>query len=267
MRVRSIIAAAVVVQSAAVTGTPLEPAGPWHVDYNDAQCVASRDYGSTDRPLTLTLVPSITNAAMRILFVRNGRTPQTQEEVTLKLGAHERVKTFAFVYEVPANHHRIYSVNVPMPQFKAAESSQTIAIDGGDLRAELSMDMLPQLLAELDKCVVDLQARWNVTLPLPGPGKPDPNPSRNTRTIFTAEDYPAVALYHGQSGEVGVSLLIDETGNVADCTVDKPSGVGILDVASCVLIEKRARFIPDKDNAGKPKRGALAVPVTWRITG
>jgi TonB family protein len=268
MRLRSIVMAAVMVQSAAVgsADTPLQPAGPWHVDYEDSQCLASRDYRSTNHPLTLTLAPSITNAAMRILFVRNGHTPQTQQEVTLRLGGQEALKTFAFVYEPAANGHRIYSINVTMQQFRAAEGSQTMAVDGGDLKAELVTDMLPQVLAELDKCILDLQRRWNVTLPLRGSPGSNPNPSADVRTIFSNDDYPAIALYHGQSGEVGVSLLIDETGRVADCSVDKPSGFGILDVATCVLIRNRARFIPATDSAGKPTRDALATVVTWKIS-
>ena len=262
-----IAAAVAVFQSAAASSAnvPLQPTGPWRVDYEDVQCLASRDYGSSDRPLTLILVPSVTNAAIRILFVRSGHTPQTQQEVALKLGGQDVIHTFAFVYEVPQNGHRIYSVNVTMPQFKAAESSQSIAVDGGDLKAELVLDMLPQVLAELDKCVLDLQHRWNVKLPLPGSKDSKPNPGGDVRTIFSNDDYPAVAIYHGQSGTVGVSMLIDETGNVADCSVDQPSGVGILDVATCVLIRKRAHFIPARDSSGKPTRDALATIVTWRI--
>jgi TonB family protein len=257
---RCIIAVAAAVQSVAVSSAsaPLQPTGAWHVDYDDTQCVASRDYGSSDRPLTLTLVPSVTNAAMRILFVRQGHTEQTQEKVRLNLGEQKVIDTLAFVYEAPQNGHRIYSVNVTMPQFRASESVQSIAINGGDLKAELVIDMLPQVLAELDKCVLDLQHLWNVKLPLP-------NPNGNVRMLFGNYDYPAVARYHGQSGTVGVSMLIDETGHVADCSVDQPSGVGILDVATCVLIRKRARFIPARDGSGKPTRDARATKVIWKI--
>jgi TonB family protein len=256
--------------SAGFAGTPVQPAGPWHVDYEDAQCVASRSFGADQKPIILELVPSATGAAMRILFVRNGETDQTQQEASLRIAGEDAIHTFAFVYPVPQSHHRVISINVPMAKFRAAASAPSIGVETESLRVDLSTSLLPQVLTALDSCLADLQQEWHVTNPLPKAAAQAPGTIAGTgelQPVFTPRDYPAVALYHGQSGSVGVSILVDETGKVADCSVDQPSGIGILDVATCVAIEKRAHFRPAMDENGKPRRSAVSQTVVWRITG
>lgn len=253
--------------STPAAGAPLQPSGPWHVDYDDTQCLASRNYGSGSKPTTLTLVPSATGAAMRILFVRDGRTEQRQEQVKLGLGAQKPVDTYSFIYDVPANNHRVILVNIPMAEFRAAAPSGKIGIESDSLSAEFTADLLPAVLIELDKCLVDLQKSWNITIPLPqAPLAPPTSSTDKLVPIFTAADYPAVAQYRGLSGVVGVSILIDERGKVADCTVDRPSGVGTLDVVTCYVIQKRAHFTPARDATGKAIRSAVSQNVTWRLT-
>lgn len=246
-----------------LSAAPLQASGPWHVDYDDTQCIASRNYGSDAKPVMLTLIPSATGAAMRILVVRNGRVEQRQEPAKLTLGKEKPIDAFSFIYDVPEMNHRVILLNVPMTQFRAAAPSEMIGIESYELTAEFAANLLPNVLDALETCLVDLQKAWNITIPLPRLETP---PAPGLLTIFTAADYPPAAQYRGLSGDVGVSILIDETGKVADCTVDHPSGVGLLDAATCYVIQKRAKFTPARDANGKPIRSAASQTVRWQLT-
>lgn len=245
----------------ALAAAPLEASGAWHLDYEATQCVASRNYGTESKPLILSLIPSVTGAAMRILFIRDGRATQRQEPARLALGKDKPIDTFSFIYDVPDKNHRVIVINVPMTQVRAAASSEMIGLESDALTADFAANSLPAVLTALDACLVDLQKAWNMETPLHRP-----ETAQDMPTVFTAADYPPAAQYRGLSGHVRVSILIDETGKVADCTVDEPSGVGILDVATCYVIQKRAKFTPARDGKGNAVRSAVAQDVRWQLT-
>lgn len=241
---------------------PLEPSSAWNVSYEEAQCTASRTYGPADKPITLTLVPSVTGSAMRILFVRDGKTSTDEQLGELTLGSLPPIKTYAFVYDVPSMHHRVHSVIVPMTEFRAAAAASSVGLRAGSLDVTLKTDEIPDMLVELDKCLKDLQDYWNVKNI--GPARVAPNPGK-ALGLVSGMDYPGLAIIRGQTGTVGMTLLIDEKGQVADCTVEQPSGAAVLDVASCFLVQTRAKFLPAMDSKGKPMRSAVSQRISWRI--
>ncbi|HEY0164627.1 MAG TPA: hypothetical protein VGB39_04555, partial [Sphingomicrobium sp.] len=58
---RSILLAAVAFGSIAAA-EPRQPTARWVVSYDDAQCVATRNYGTGDKPLMLAFKPSATGS-------------------------------------------------------------------------------------------------------------------------------------------------------------------------------------------------------------
>ena len=263
MRLAAVVAG-LMMSASSVTADPVEPITPWNISYEESQCTASRSYGSAEKPITLRLVPSVTGAAMRLLFVEDGKTAVSENPAELTLGTQKTLHTYSFNYDVPTKHHRVYLVNMPMAEFRTAAAASTIGMKSGSFKSTLHVDQLPQMLAELDKCLADLQDYWNVKNI--GPARTVPNSGKEVG-VFSGDDYPGFALRYGQAGTFGMTILIDQRGRVADCTVDEPSGTSILDVASCYLVEKRAKFLPASDAQGKPTRSAVSMRVMWRISG
>ena len=123
---------------------------------------------------------------------------------------------------------------------------------------------MPQLLNGLQACTDDLKHYWNMDGDKSGGiGKPA---SGDVRSIFSSDDYPDLAQNRGQQGAGQYLLLIDETGKVAGCHVLLPTGVPVLDVMACNVIEERAKFTPARDGAGKPMRDTVVTPkIVWKL--
>src|SRR3954447_19625715 len=69
-------------------------------------------------------------------------------------------------------------------------------------------------------------------------------PGNNLQGLFLGDDYPAVALDRNEEGAVGVIVSIGADGRVEDCVVESSSGSAALDVETCRVIWKRAKFKP-----------------------
>jgi TonB family protein len=61
-------------------------------------------------------------------------------------------------------------------------------------------------------------------------------------TLFSDEDYPAVALRNHEEGTVEVRLDVGPAGRVSECTVIGSSGSAALDSATCRILTSRARL-------------------------
>lgn len=92
-----------------------------------------------------------------------------------------------------------------------------------------------------------------------------PPPSAGEAGLITMADYPPDALRQHAQGLVRVALHVDETGHVASCTVETSSGFPSLDEATCRVLSTRARFIPARDQAGRPTTDVLRTAIKWRI--
>jgi hypothetical protein len=118
-----------------------QPTGPWRVDYDTAQCVAMRDYGTEQKPLVLALKPSPRGGVMRILVMRKGFADVQQVPVRLRFGPTVIDKDL-LVYPDDKNRFRILGINVPIAEFKANAQAPFLQIDGGCDRYPLRSDGL-----------------------------------------------------------------------------------------------------------------------------
>ena len=104
---------------------------------------------------------------------------------------------------------------------------------------------------------------------LPGVNEPDITSAEllNLRELVSGDDYPPEAQMADEQGTVDVLVKVDESGRVADCTVEASSGSAALDVQTCRLFWLRAKFAPARDKAGKPVVSAYSRKITWRLEG
>jgi protein TonB len=87
-----------------------------------------------------------------------------------------------------------------------------------------------------------------------------PKPRYPVQNVVSPDDYPAAAKGRGT---VGMDLLTDKNGGVADCWITQSSGSWQLDAGTCNVVKRRARFTPALDRDGNPTLGKIAVQVDW----
>ena len=64
-------------------------------------------------------------------------------------------------------------------------------------------------------------------------------------------DYPPAFKRAGLAGQVAVRFTVRTDGRVEDCRVDRSSGSAELDALTCALVERRLRYAPARDSAGR----------------
>ena len=77
-------------------------------------------------------------------------------------------------------------------------------------------------------------------------------PSIRLSGAIANRDYPAKARRANAQGVVTVTYIAGIDGRAHDCTIARSSGNDALDAQTCALIEKRFRFRPARDAAGRP---------------
>lgn len=90
-------------------------------------------------------------------------------------------------------------------------------------------------------------------------------PAANLISLFSADDYPLEALRKDEEGIVAVVLRIGSAGEVTDCVVSSSSGSPSLDLQTCRLLWRRARFQPARDDKGQAVESAFTQRIKWRL--
>ena len=109
---------------------PRRPTGRWVVDYDDAQCVASRNYGTDDKPLFLALKPSPTGSVMRVMLIRNGASSDAEQRpASIRFDDKAAIAVNALSYGDAKTKQLAASINLPMETFAANRRASTIEIE------------------------------------------------------------------------------------------------------------------------------------------
>jgi protein TonB len=78
-------------------------------------------------------------------------------------------------------------------------------------------------------------------------------------------DIPDAVLDTGFSGVVGVRFRVGTDGRVTGCTVARSSGNALMDQATCDAIERRFRYDPWRDAAGRAVASTVLRDQQWDI--
>jgi periplasmic protein TonB len=79
------------------------------------------------------------------------------------------------------------------------------------------------------------------------------------------DDYPRRALEARVTGTVFVRFIVQPDGRVSDCRVSRSSGSAELDGTTCRLIERRLRYRPALDAAGRPIPATVMGKQAWEM--
>lgn len=267
MRAFLAVAGALFSASSPARAAPVEPAGPWAVDFGPAQCIAMRRYGDDH----LILKAPAMGDVIQMGLLTSGNAPGQPEQLVghLSTDTREAIKVSALVYSPKGQRRRMHMVNLSRETFAALEPAKSLQWKVGRTERDLKLSGMTTLLKVVDECVADLRKVWNVNdedrperMAEPPAGA---RAKANLVSYVSSGDYPAVALKNDQDGLVGFVLLVDEQGKVADCTVMKTSGVAALDAQSCAILQRRARFTPAQDASGRPVKDAVYGRIRWQL--
>jgi protein TonB len=98
-----------------------------------------------------------------------------------------------------------------------------------------------------------------------GRGEGRLRPPRRIRGRLDDRDYPQDLAEQAPSGVVWVRYAVETDGRVTNCTVTESSGHRSIDEITCALIERRFRYDPARDGAGRPIRSNLIEKYEWDV--
>jgi TonB family protein len=264
-------AAAALVLSPEAQAAPAEPTGQWVVNFDEAQCIASRRYGED----TLVIkAPPLGEVVQMALFTKGGVGKPQQAEGSIRLDGGMPIRLSALVFDTTKGRELIHTVNVTVADFAKVRAAKRLQWRFMGANRDLTLKGMEPMAKVMDECVANLRKVWNVPANLGFDGvaeSPEPRPTGGNRAeenlarFFRSEDYPDVAIRGDQDGVVAFALLVNEQGRVADCTVVKTSGVASLDAQSCIILRQRARFEPARDATGTSVKDAKTGRIRWRL--
>jgi TonB family protein len=86
-----------------------------------------------------------------------------------------------------------------------------------------------------------------------------------TMALFSTDDYPLAAISRSEEGSVKAELVISPAGRVDSCRILESSYSAALDVATCAIMQRRARYTPARDNMGRPVEDRQTVKIRWKL--
>jgi TonB family protein len=246
--------------------SPPNPTNKWVVNFADAQCVASRNYGTAEDPLQFVLKAPPMGDVMQIAVMRKGPAWNAhQVRATITLDGAPALKTNMLMYSAPKNKLRAYLLNLPLADFSKVTAAKSFSIRSEGLNETFLLSGMAPLLKVIDTCVAGLRKAWNVEEPGTASSALAERARVNLSSVFTWRDYPDQAQAAYDTGSARFAVLIDETGRVVDCTIIETSGVAVLDAQTCGIVKARAKFKPAIGLDGKPARDAFVQRVNWRL--
>lgn len=252
--------------TAAAPSESRRPTARWVVNYDNAQCVASRSYGTEDKPLHLAFKPSPTGNVMRIMLIRNGPAADAEQRPAMvRFDDKKPIVANALAYGDRQTRSFIAAINLPMASLAAHRQAAAFAIKGGSFDERLAVGGFSGVMAAFDDCLANLRDVWNVGPSYSSRLRVAAQPKQPLRDLFLSSAYPRQAIREGDTGRVGIALLIDETGKVGDCMVEETSGFATLDTMSCFVLTSKAKFQPAIGIDGKPVKSASFQRISWKI--
>ena len=87
------------------------------------------------------------------------------------------------------------------------------------------------------------------------------------RTVFSDRDMPLEYMPSEGDLSVGVRLTVRPDGKVQGCEIEYPSGLDRLDLHTCKIVKRRARYAPASAQRGTPAYAVYRTTVRWVVTG
>jgi len=267
MSLRAIAAAACLTVSfgSPASSAPLQPSDKWHVFFDEAQCLAQRNYGSKEQPLYLVLKRPALGDVLQVAVAKDTRIAEpTEFDGSFAFDNQAPQKASFLVFRPKGQSLAVYSTNAPLAKISSVRAAKTLRLVVRGLDETFVLANMDELLGIMATCASDLAKYWNIDKSV-ADAKIAQHARGNLRPLFSVDDYPTQAIVYGETGRVKVALLVDEVGKVADCSIIETSGVAALDAQACAAIKERAKFTPAVGKDGKPAKEGFVQTISWDI--
>ena len=236
----------------------------WTVDFADDHCRASRAITVSGKPATFSIRPPLDGGTTRISL----------SSVITNRNAFEPIGAIDFgdglpPYKTPMLpalfDDRFGSVfELPPEQARRLRTAQTFSIrTGGVTRVRFEFESPGALARTLNQCVTDLRRRVGLdsaTVPWKEPARP----RAPLAPTFSSSKFWTVESREARTNQITVRLLVDRAGTVRECAVVAGSGAPALDVQTCQVFERKIRYVPAMDSAGKAVASVVTETIKWR---
>lgn len=248
---------------------PLEPQGPWKLDYADDECRLIRTFGMGDQQIVLRLArgSGLQQFDMVIAGSSIPKLPK-QVNVTLNLVAQGTEQQFpGYSMQIPNRPERFVRwYDGDSRLLEEFTDNQVITVKAGpEFSVSLHLASGRSAIQALDTCHADLLSSWGLDVASLKAAKTPPQPLGNPGDWATTSDYPSELLRKGQGGIVRFLLVVGPNGIPDKCTIARSSGVPLLDATTCQLVMRRAKFKAAADTNGQPIAGYYLNRVRWLI--
>ena len=246
---------------------PIGSIGAWELDPDTTgSCAVSRNYGSAERPETVTIQfgSSVQTLGIYVVSEAAGTEPRSGKGgVILNPGTTTAGDYWGF--DVPVRDQHFTVLYIDRPVFDGLAAARTLTIQADRTTTIAAADMKAAIEIG-DRCQVTLYQSWGIDPKRFGYGKPTPTPLGDGPAYwFNNEDYPIAARKAGIQGRVVMVLDVGKDGLVKACRVVESAGNADLDAVSCQSVMKHAGFTPAKDAQGKPFASWAIIPVRWQL--
>lgn len=244
---------------------PLEPSGPWRVEYADAMCIVGRTFGLGDQQIILGFRPGPMSEYFRIaVYVADKGKKVTRGEAEMIFDDLPSVRAPFLRGPIAIEGMNLIQIDTKRPEVSALNSAKRFEIRAGDLNTTFVLKNIAGAMKALEVCEKDLLVDWGM----------DPAVlasietyafHRNVVSLFSVNDYPGEAIRRNEQGTAGVRYKIGTDGKVSDCRVAESSGSKILDNQTCAIITKRVRYEPAKSKSGEPVASIGFQRIRWEL--
>src|SRR5688500_2932657 len=102
---------------------PRRPTGRWVVDFDDAQCVASRNYGTAEKPLHLVLKAPPLGNVIQMGVIRSGEGQAVAKQLDAQVAIDGRAPLRTNLITFAVQKRRAFMFNFPIEEFAPAKNA------------------------------------------------------------------------------------------------------------------------------------------------
>jgi len=232
------------------------------VDYAEATCTLSRDYGAGADKVTLGIRTVPTGLGRQVVLATAGKAAPDRgaSAITLLPGGQPVTGTY-MRGPLPGGAGQLAMVFVPEAAFAGVEQASAIDVRLGNEHHNLALPGIAGAIKALAKCQDDLLGSWGIDPAerLQEASHVTGNPAR----LFGPTAYPPAAIEAHAQGSVISVVGVDPRGGVTSCKVVVSSGNKALDDGTCDIIRGKAHFTPARDKAGNGVASHYVLPMRW----
>jgi TonB family protein len=242
--------------------------GGWGVDWGDQLCTLMRATPEENSAtLRLEMVPG--SAMIRLIVLKDGWDDfSAPRSGSVRLHLHpsgEEVEALVSTYRDKTGRGLDFTL-VDEGVLDRLATSTSLTVDGKQRSLlQIPLPSAGKAVKALRDCEADGLRAFGIDPSAWARLQRRPKSLRRLYRWFDDSDYPPALISAGVSGRVTVRLRIDTSGTVAGCAPVVSSGSRELDVWTCALLMKRARFEPALGPDGRPAEGFSIARVSWLL--